>query len=265
MDCILKGMIKMNIKKIIKALMIIILFSPMIFFFIGSLMGGAYIPTFEAYIELLLDSPEFFVMFWNSWGYIFFITIGQLIVAAPMAWGLTRTKCKINKVILVIYFLVMMMPFQVKMLPEYMVLLKMDLLDTRLGIILPEIFSTLPVWLLFCSFIRIPKGVIESAQMDGANEIQIFLKIALPFAKPGVVTCVILSIIEYWNMVEQPLTFLKNKGLMPLTLFTVQNTENITNILFAMSFLLSVLMLLIIYVLEETFESGLSMMIKSEK
>ena len=255
----------MNIKKIVKALIVIILFAPLYFFLMGSVMGESCIPTLKAYIELLLDSPEFFVLFWNSWIYIVLITIGQLIVAAPMAWGLMRTKYRINKVILVIYFLVMVMPFQVKMLPEYLVLLNMDLLDTRLGIILPEVFSTLPVWLLYCSFLRIPKGVIESAQMDGASEIQIFLKIALPFAKSGIVTCVILSVIEYWNMVEQPFIFLKEKGLMPLTLFTIPNTENMTNTLFAMSFLLSVIMLLIILALEETFESGLSMMIKADE
>ena len=104
------------------------------------------------YVELLLDSPEFFVMFWNSVKLTAAILAGQLLVGTPAAWGFARYQFPGKKILFTIYIALMMMPFQVMMLSNYLVLDQMRLLDTMAGIILPAVFSTFPVFLMYRFF-----------------------------------------------------------------------------------------------------------------
>lgn len=268
-----------SVGKFIKVLLVILLLYPLIFLGIGSLMGDAELmqhlqgvfggesmgvsftwfpqyPTFVSYVELLFDIPEFYVLFWNTSFYVLFIIAGQLIIAVPAAWALTNMSPVFRRVIVIVYIVVMVMPFQVRMLPEYLVLKDLGLLDSPAGIILPEVFSTLPVLILYYSFANQPKVLRESARVDGATEFQIFYKIDIPIAIPTIVTCVILALLEYWNMIEQPLLFIKNKQFWPLALFSPKDTYG-AGIAFAMSFLLAVFILIIFMLLQKYFEEGL--------
>ncbi|WP_202975738.1 carbohydrate ABC transporter permease [Carnobacterium divergens] len=175
--------------------------------------------SIQAYVELLLDTPEFFLVFWNSTKIVFITIFGQLIVSVPAAWGLSIYQYKIKNLILAIYIVLMMIPFMVIMIPQYLILNKFALLDSLWAIIVPGIFSTLPVFIIYTFFSKIPKTVIEAARVDGANELQIFLKIGIPLGYPGIVATILLSFIEYWNVIEQPLIFLRNQKLTTLTLY----------------------------------------------
>ncbi len=170
-------------------------------------------------VELLFDSPEFFVMFWNSVKLVIPILLGQVLIAVPMAWGLANFNGKLKKLIFIIYMLLMVMPFQVSMVSNYLVLDKLQLLNTRFSIILPAIFSTFPVFILYQFFKDIPKEMIEAGQIDGANNFQIFINIAIPMGRSGIISILILSFLEYWNLIEQPLAFLKDASLFPLSLY----------------------------------------------
>lgn len=171
-------------------------------------------------IELLLDSPEFFVMFWNSVKLVLPILLGQIVISVPMAWGLVNfNKCKLRKIIFGIYMVLMVMPFQVSMVSNYLVLDKLHILNTRFSIILPAIFSTFPVFILYQSFKGIPKEIIEAGEIDGANNFQIFISIAIPMGRSGIISILILGFLEYWNLIEQPLAFLKDSDLFPLSLY----------------------------------------------
>ncbi|GAA0738778.1 carbohydrate ABC transporter permease [Clostridium oceanicum] len=176
-------------------------------------------PTLRSYIEILLDTPEFFVVFWNSVKIVFFSIVGQLLVGVPAAWGFARYKFPYKKILFTIYIIVMLMPFQVTMISNYVVLDKLNILDTHLSIILPAIFSTFSVFIMYRFFKNIPESIIESARIDGASEKQIFFKIGIPLGMPGIMSSVILSFLEYWNLIEQPLIFLKSKNLWPLSLY----------------------------------------------
>lgn len=176
-------------------------------------------PTLRAYVELLLDSPGFFVMFWNSVKMTVGILAGQMLTGIPAAWGFARYSFPFRKTLFTIYIILMMMPFQVQMLSNYLVLDKLGLLNQSLGIILPAAFSTLPVFLMYRFFRQIPEAIIESARLDGAGEFRIFLKIGLPMGSAGIVSAGVLSFLECWNLIEQPLAFLKDKSLWPLSLF----------------------------------------------
>lgn len=176
-------------------------------------------PTLRSYVEILLDTPEFFVMFWNSVKITGGILLGQLFVGVPAAWAFARYRFPCHNLLFTLYMVLMLMPFQVTMLSNYLVLNGMGLMDTQLSIILPGIFSTFPVFLLYRFFSSIPVEILESARIDGAGEFQIFLWFGLPLGSAGIISQAVLGFLEYWNLVEQPLTFLKDKSLWPLSLF----------------------------------------------
>lgn len=176
-------------------------------------------PTLRSLVEVLLDSPGFFTMFWNSVTISLGILLGQLIVDVPAAWALARLPLRGKKGLLTLYIVLMLMPFQVMMFPQYLVLRDLKLLDTLGSVILPAVFSTFPVFLLHRFFLAIPQEILEAARLDGAGEMRIFCQIALPLGTPGILAAAILSFLDSWNMIEQPMTYLKTKSLWPLSLF----------------------------------------------
>ena len=68
-------------------------------------------------------------------------------------------------------------------------------------------------------FSKLSKDVIEAAKLDGANEWQIFWRIGIPLGMPGIMSVIVLDFLEYWNLIEQPMAFLKTKELWPLSLY----------------------------------------------
>lgn len=176
-------------------------------------------PTLQNCVELLLDSPGFFVMFWNSVKLTAGILAGQLFIGTLAAWGFAKFEFPFCRGLYTLYIILMMMPFQVRMLSDYLVLDKLHLLDCHAGIILPAVFSTFPVFIMYRFFRSIPDAIIESAKLDGAGSLQIFIHIGVPIGAGGIVSALVLSFLEYWNLIEQPLTFLKDKSLWPLSLF----------------------------------------------
>lgn len=176
-------------------------------------------PTMRAYVELLLDSPEFFVMFWNAVKIAVIPLAGQLVTAVPAAWWFARRDSRASRALYSVYLVLMVMPFQVTMVPSYLVLSRMGLIDTLWSVILPALFSTFPVFIMYRFFRAIPKEVVESAQIDGAGPLGVFLHIAAPLGATGIVSAMVLGFLEYWNLIEQPMTFLKTKALWPLSLW----------------------------------------------
>lgn len=176
-------------------------------------------PTLRSWVQVLLDTPEAFVMFWNSVKMTGVILAGQLLVGVPAAWGFARYRFPGRKLLFTIYIILMMMPFQVLMLSEYLVFDRLKLLDSQWAVILPAVFSTFPVFIMYRFFCGIPDAVIESAKLDGAGPLQVFWYIGLPIGSGGIVSAVVLGFLEYWNLIEQPLTFLKTKSLWPMSLF----------------------------------------------
>lgn len=231
------------------ALLAVAALFPVIFLIAGSIMGddelGAYLgavisgeegyvnmpllpryPTLSHFMEIFLDSPAFFVMFWNSIKITFGVLIGQLIVGTMAAWGFAKYKFPGKKIFFLLYIILMLLPFQVLMLSDYLVLDRLKLTDNLWGIILPGVFSTFPVFIVHRFFTEIPDSLVESAKLDGAREWQLFWYIALPIGSSGIIASLVLGFLEYWSLIEQPLTFLKDKSLFPLSIFL----PDITNV-----------------------------------
>lgn len=181
-------------------------------------------PTFENYGSLLFLTPQFFILFWNSIKMVGGILLGQLIVGVPAAWAFAVYKVKGSRVIFALYVVLMLLPFQVMMLSNYLVLNRLGLLDTQQAVILPAIFSTFPIFLTYGGFRSIPLQLIEAARIDGAGELAIFLKIGMPLGKSGLLSAMVLGFLEYWNMMEQPMAFIEDKALWPLSLYLPEIT-----------------------------------------
>ena len=181
-------------------------------------------PSFSNYKKLLFETPQFFILFWNSMKLVACILIGQLVMAVPAAWGLAVYQVKGSRVLFALYVVLMLLPFQVTMLSSYLVLNKLSLLNTHQAIILPAIFSTFPVFLSYGGFRAIPSQLFEAARIDGAGELTIFMRLGLPLGKSGLLSAMVLGFLEYWNMMEQPMAFLEDKSLWPLSLYLPEIT-----------------------------------------
>ncbi|MCI8490734.1 MAG: carbohydrate ABC transporter permease [Lachnospiraceae bacterium] len=176
-------------------------------------------PTLRHFWKLLFFTPEFFTVFWNSVKVAGCILLGQMFVAIPSAWAFAKFSFRGRRILFLTYIVLMMMPFSVMMLPSYLMLHGIHLLDTHWAVILPAVFSTFPVFLMYRGFESIPKDLYEAAKIDGAGEWQIFLRIGIPLGSPGILSALVLGFLEYWNMVEQPLAFLQDPSLWPLSLY----------------------------------------------
>lgn len=181
-------------------------------------------PTFENYGKLLFLTPQFFVLFWNSIKIVGCILVGQLLAGVPAAWAFAVYKVKGSRALFALYVVLMLLPFQVTMLSSYLVLNRLEMLDTHQALILPAVFSTFPVFLVYGGFRSIPMQLFEAARIDGAGEFTIFRKIGLPLGKSGLLSAMVLGFLEYWNMMEQPMAFLEDKALWPLSLYLPEIT-----------------------------------------
>ena len=175
--------------------------------------------TFDQYLTVLLKSPDYLFKFWNSVIFTVPIVVFQLLVALLAAYGFTRYRGRLREIIFFTYIILMLMPYQVTLVPNFLVSEWLGLLDTKWAIWLPGIFSPFAVFLLTKYMRRIPYGVLEAAKVDGAGEWQIFKHICVPLCKGALTSVAILIFIDYWNMVEQPLILLGDSDMHPLSVF----------------------------------------------
>lgn len=214
-------------------------------------------PTLKPYAELLIDSPGFFAAFWNSCKIVFPILAGQLLICVPAAWGFAKYDFRFKNVLLTLYIALMLMPFQVTMVSDYLILDKLKLLNTHLGIILPAVFSTFPVFIMYMFFRAVPSATMEAAKMDGAGELEIFIHIGLPMGAPGIISVVVLDFLEYWSIIEQPLIFLKDKALWSLSLF-MPDIASGTGVLYLAASVLMIVPSMLIFLLGQKYlEKGI--------
>ena len=214
--------------------------------------------TFEQYKTLLFMSPTYLLKFWNSVIMVVPIVLGQLVVSSLAAYSFARYRKRRREILFFSYVILMLMPFQVTLVPNYMIAEKLHLLNTFWAIILPGIFSTFSCFLLTKYMRQIPSSYIEAAKLDGATEWQIFTKIALPTCKSAIFALAILLFIDYWNMVEQPLVLLTDEQKQPLSVFLSQINEAEIGIAFAASALYMIPALLIFLWGEEYLVEGIS-------
>ncbi len=175
--------------------------------------------SFSQYSTVLIKSPAYLLKFWNSVILVLPIVVFQIAIAALAAYGFTRYRGPIREAIFFFYVILMLMPYQVTLVPNYLVSKWLKLLDTRWAIVLPGVFAPFSVFLLTKFMRRIPASLIEAAKLDGAGEWQIFTRICLPQCRSALYSIALLVFIDYWNMVEQPIILLTDTEKHPLSVF----------------------------------------------
>lgn len=211
------------------------------------------------YYRILLRDPTFLVMFWNSVILTVPIMVGQIFVSTLGGYAFAKIRFPFRDQIFFLFIIVMLMPFQVTLVSNYIVLRKMELLGSYFSIILPGMFSVFGVFLLR-QFIRaIPDEYCESAKIDGAGYFTVFRKIIAPQCKAGIASLAILSFIDNWNMVEQPLVFLEDCFMYPMSIFLSQINSSQLGIAFACGILYMLPTILVFLYGEEYLVKGIQL------
>lgn len=215
-------------------------------------------PTGMHFVKLLFYTPEFFTVFWNSMKLVGCILLGQMFVAVPAAYGFSRFSFRGKHALFLSYVILMLMPFGVMMLPSYLVLKGMHLMNTHWAIILPAVFSAFPVFLMYRGFEAIPKELYEAAKIDGAGDWQMFFWIGIPLGSPGILSALVLGFLEYWNMVEQPLAFLEDLSLWPLSLYLPEIDLSRAGMALAASVITLIPAVFVFFMGQDYLESGIA-------
>ncbi len=214
--------------------------------------------SFSQYASVLFKSPDYLLKFWNSVILVVPITVFQILLAAFTAYGFSRYRGRIREIIFFAYIILMLMPYQVTLVPNYLVSDWLGILGTRWAIILPGIFSPFSVYLLTKVMRRIPKAYYEAARLDGASEFQIFWHICLPLTRSAMLSVGLLVFIDYWNMVEQPLILLKDQDQFPLSVFLSQINSGDVGLAFAVAVVYMIPALLLFLYGEEYLVEGIT-------
>lgn len=215
--------------------------------------------SYEQYVKVLIATPTYLKLFWNSVYLVALIIGGQVIVAALAAYAFGKLRFRGRDKLFFIYLMTMLMPFQVTLVPNYMIADKLNLLNSAGAIVLPGIFGAFGVFMLRQFIKTLPNDYVEAATMDGAGHLSIFLRVILPLAKPGLAALIVLLFVDYWNMVEQPLIFLDDDFKQPLSVYLAVIQEEARGVGFAASILYMVPMVLLFLYAETHFIQGVQM------
>ncbi|MDO5131817.1 MAG: carbohydrate ABC transporter permease [Eubacteriales bacterium] len=228
--------------------------------FISKTVNLKFIPdiiSFSQYFKVLFLSPQYLLKFWNSFFYVVPIVVFQLMVASLASYGFARYRGRVREIVFFAYIILMLMPYQVTLVPNYLVSGWLRILDTRWAILLPGFFSPFAVYMLTKYMRRIPQSIYEAAEIDGAGEWQIFTKICLPNCRGGLASIAILIFIDYWNMVEQPLILLADEQLHPLSVFLSRIKAEEISLAFAVAVIYMVLPMMVFLYGEEYLVEGI--------
>lgn len=215
--------------------------------------------SLNQYLEVLIYKPVFLQMFWNSVFLVVPIIAGQAFVASLAAYALSKLRFRGRDKLFFVYLMTMLMPFQVTLVPNYIIADKLGIMNTESAIILPGIFSAFGVFMLRQFMVHIPRTYIEAAQMDGAGHGKIFFKIIVPLIQPGLAALIVLLFVDNWNMVEQPLIFLEDSFKQPLSLYLSRINEGARGVAFAASVIYMAPMILLFLYAESYFIEGIQL------
>ena len=214
--------------------------------------------SFSQYLTILFKSPDYLLKFWNSVILVVPIVLLQLLVASVAAYGFTRWRGRVRDAIFFAYVILMLMPYQVTLVPNYLVSSWLGILNTRWAIILPGSFAPFSVFLLTKFMRRIPRSLIEAAKLDGAGEWTIFSRICIPQCRSALYSVAILVFMDNWNMVEQPIILLPDTSKQPLSVFLSTINAGEVGLAFAVATIYMIPSLLLFLHGEEALVEGIT-------
>ena len=184
--------------------------------------------SFMGYYEVFFATPDYLVKFWLSLLLAVGAVVGQVVISCMGGFAFAFLYFPGKRLLYGLLCLFMLIPLQVTLLPNYILLDQLGTLNTYWALLLPLAFAPLGTFLLTQIFRSVPADILHAARLDGAGALQVLVRVLLPCGKGGVSTLVVLTLIESWNMVEQPLIYLQDVGSYPLSVFLAsQYMENL--------------------------------------
>jgi multiple sugar transport system permease protein len=215
--------------------------------------------TVSQYAEVLINQPAFLILLTNSLKITVPVVLGNLVVSMLTAFGFTVWRWRFKETVFFIYIIVMLMPLQAVLVPNYIIAERLSLDNSYLAIILPGIFAPFGTFLLRQNMKAMPVEYFEAAQVDGASVPYIFTNIVLPQMRSGVAALTMLVFIEYWNIVEQVVIFIKDYFREPLSVYLSRLSSDSINIIFAASCVYMFLPLWFLLLGQKDLEKGIEL------
>jgi multiple sugar transport system permease protein len=191
--------------------------------------------SIEQYITIFFESPFYLRSYCNTILIIAPVLIGQFIVSPIAAYGFQYITCRKKELIFSVYILIILMPIQVLLVPQKIIVNFFNMDDSYWAIILPGIFNPISVFLIRQHLKNFPYECKEAAYIDGASEIKVFLHVVYPNMKTILFALFMLNFSEYWNLIDQAIVFIKSLYKMPLSLYLADIIQNNMGMLFAAS------------------------------
>lgn len=197
-------------------LLSVISLAPFLYVFVLSFFTETGV-SLQPYYDVFWATPQYTLRFWRSLGMCMAVCLGQLFVSILAGFAFAKCRFKGRDTLFYLLLILMVLPIQVTLVPNYLVLDSFHLLNTYAALILPSIFVPLGTFILRQSFASIPDAVVDAAMIDGCSVAQLIARIAVPMNWSGVVCVLLLSFLDAWNMVEQPIAYLKDMHRYPIS------------------------------------------------
>ena len=170
------------------ALVVVLSAAPFLYVFVRSFLspGGV---TFQYYYDVFLASPKYLFRFWKSIGMAVCIAAGQLLISVFAGFGFAKYKFPGRNFLFFLLMILMTLPVQVTLVPDFIML----------------------------GYKSVPDTVLDAAMLDGCGVLRMLFYVVSPMNKSGLVCVLLLSFLDAWNMVEQPIAFLKEAEQYPIS------------------------------------------------
>jgi multiple sugar transport system permease protein len=143
-------------------------------------------------------------------------TLSVVVFGSMVGYALSRLEFAGRQVLYLVILFTMMIPFQIVLIPQYILMVKLGWTDTYLSLIAPTMLSAFGIVLFRQFFSSIPQALIDAARIDGCSEMTILFRIIWPLSKPVIITVGLLTFMTNWNEVLWPMIVVRDRSLMTM-------------------------------------------------
>lgn len=216
-------------------------------------------PTISQYTRLLFQNPGYLRMFWNSVLLLIPILIGQLIIAPMAAYGFENIRWRHKEKLYFLYLIVMLMPTQILLVPNFIVAGWLQIRGSYLAVILPALFHPFGVFLIRQQIKGFPRECLEAAALDGADAWQVYRHVVQPNLKSVMAAMTVLLFVDNWNIVDQAVVFIEDLYRQPLSVYLGSAGVSLQGIFFAASVMYMIPAVLVFLLGQEGLAKGISL------
>ncbi|MFS0838295.1 carbohydrate ABC transporter permease [Paenibacillus sp. 1P03SA] len=209
---------------VLMLLLVIVMIYPMVYVFSASISNKALVASGEVLLfpkqvtlvayERLVTNPDLWISYWNTIRYTVLHVILTLIVTAAMAYPLSKKWLPGRRTILLLAAFTLL--FSGGMIPTFLVVQKLGMLDTVWSIVLPSLVSTWYLFIMRTFFEALPEELEDAATIDGCSSFQVLLRIVLPLSMPVMATIGLFTAVNQWNAFFDALIYLNDRSMYPL-------------------------------------------------